>query len=244
MSAMVVLFAMDAGVPVLPAVGLGLLTGAILGLLLDLTIFRPVYRRQGEARILLSLLLTLGLAFIVDGFLTWRIPFRGLTLNISGGPIDVLGVPMRRGSLLASAITLVAFALLFAFFRATAVGRAVRSVIEDEQGARLVGVDPRRMLRLILILSGLLAAIVAVTRSMVTPVTVTLGFEITVFALIVTVVGGLGSFPGALLAGVILGIVNSIAASYIGTFLSLIILLAAAGLTILIRPSGLLGIRE
>ncbi|HKZ20056.1 MAG TPA: branched-chain amino acid ABC transporter permease, partial [Acidimicrobiia bacterium] len=94
MSAMVVLFAMDAGVPVLPAVGLGLLTGAILGLLLDLTIFRPVYRRQGEARILLSLLLTLGLAFIVDGFLTWRIPFRGLTLNISGGPIDVLGVPM------------------------------------------------------------------------------------------------------------------------------------------------------
>ncbi|HKZ20973.1 MAG TPA: branched-chain amino acid ABC transporter permease, partial [Acidimicrobiia bacterium] len=197
-----------------------------------------------EARILLSLLLTLGLAFIVDGFLTWRIPFRGLTLNISGGPIDVLGVPMRRGSLLASAITLVAFALLFAFFRATAVGRAVRSVIEDEQGARLVGVDPRRMLRLILILSGLLAAIVAVTRSMVTPVTVTLGFEITVFALIVTVVGGLGSFPGALLAGVILGIVNSIAASYIGTFLSLIILLAAAGLTILIRPSGLLGIRE
>ena len=244
MSAMVVLFAMDAGVPVLPAVGLGLLTGAILGLLLDLTIFRPVYRRQGEARILLSLLLTLGLAFIVDGFLTWRIPFRGLTLNISGGPIDVLGVPMRRGSLLASVITLVAFALLFAFFRATALGRAVRSVIEDEQGARLVGVDPRRMLRLILILSGLLAAIVAVTRSMVTPVTVTLGFEITVFALIVTVVGGLGSFPGALLAGVILGIVNSIAASYIGTFLSLIILLAAAGLTILIRPSGLLGIRE
>ncbi|HJR87583.1 MAG TPA: branched-chain amino acid ABC transporter permease [Acidimicrobiia bacterium] len=244
MSAMVVLFAMDAGVPALPAVGLGLLTGAFLGLILDLTIFRPVYRRQGEARVLLSLLLTLGLAFVVDGFLTWRIPFRGLTLNIGGGPIDILGVPMRRGSLLASAITILAFALLFAFFRTTALGRAVRSVIEDEQGARLVGVDPRRMLRLILIMSGFLAAIVAVTRAMVTPVTVTLGFEITVFALIVTVVGGLGSFPGALLAGVILGIVNSIAASYIGTFLSLIILLAAAGITILLRPSGLLGIRE
>jgi branched-chain amino acid transport system permease protein len=146
--------------------------------------------------------------------------------------------------LVASAITIVAFALLFAFFRATALGRAVRSVIEDEQGARLVGVDPSRMLRLILILSGFLAAIVAVTRAMVTPVTVTAGFEITVFALIVTVVGGLGSFPGALLAGVILGIINSIAAAQIGTFLSLIILLGAAGLAILIRPSGLLGIKE
>lgn len=243
-SAMVILFAMDAGMSAFPAVALGLLTGAALGLLFDLTIFRPVYRRQGEARVLLSLLLTLGVAFVVDGFLTWRYPFRGLTLNIGGGAVDILGVPMRRGSLVASAITIVAFALLFVFFRATALGRAVRSVIEDEQGARLVGIDPSRMMRLILILSGFLAAIVAVTRAMVTPVTVTVGFEITVFALIVTVVGGLGSFPGALLAGVILGIINSIAAAQIGTFLSLIILLGAAGLTILIRPSGLLGIKE
>jgi branched-chain amino acid transport system permease protein len=243
-SAMVVLFAMDAGMSVFPAVALGLLTGAALGLLFDLTIFRPVYRRQGEARVLLSLLLTLGVAFVVDGFLTWRYPFRGLSLNIGGGAVDILGVPMRRGSLVASAITIVAFALLFVFFRATTLGRAVRSVIEDEQGARLVGVDPSRMLRLILILSGFLAAIVAVTRAMVTPVTVTAGFEITVFALIVTVVGGLGSFSGALLAGVILGIINSIAAAQIGTFLSLIILLGAAGLAILIRPSGLLGIKE
>jgi branched-chain amino acid transport system permease protein len=243
-SAMVILFAMDAGMSAFPAVALGLLAGAALGLLFDLTIFRPVYRRQGEARVLLSLLLTLGVAFVVDGFLTWRYPFRGLTLNIGGGAVDILGVPMRRGSLVASAITIVAFALLFVFFRATALGRAVRSVIEDEQGARLVGIDPSRMMRLILILSGFLAAIVAVTRAMVTPVTVTVGFEITVFALIVTVVGGLGSFPGALLAGVILGIINSIAAAQIGTFLSLIILLGAAGLTILIRPSGLLGIKE
>jgi branched-chain amino acid transport system permease protein len=151
---------------------------------------------------------------------------------------------MRRGSLVASGITLVAFVLLFGFLRGTALGRAVRSVIEDEEGARLVGIDPRTMLRLILIMSGVLAAIVAVTRSMVAPVTVTAGFSITVFALIVTVVGGLGSVTGALLAGVILGVINSIAASYIGTFLSLIILLAAAALTIVLRPAGLLGVRE
>jgi branched-chain amino acid transport system permease protein len=60
----------------------------------------------------------------------------------------------------------------------------------------------------------------------------------------VTVVGGLGSVSGALLAGILLGIVNTIAASYIGTFLSLIILLGAAAVTILIRPSGLLGVGE
>ncbi len=243
-SAMVVVFAMDAGASAFPAVLLGLVAGGLFGLLLDLTILRPVYRLQGEARVLLSLLLTLGVALIVDGFLNWRYPLKALNLFIGGGAVEILGVPMRRGSLLASAITLVTFAALFVFFRFTILGRAVRSVIEDEEGARLVGIDPHRMLRLILVLSGVLAALVAITRSMAVPVDVQAGFSITVFALIVAVVGGLGSVPGALLAGLILGIVNVFAATYIGTFLSLIILLAAAAVTILIRPAGLLGVKE
>lgn len=151
---------------------------------------------------------------------------------------------MRRGSVVGSAIILVIFGLLFAFFRGTSLGRAVRSVIEDAEGARLVGIDPSLMLRIILILSGGLAGVVAMTQSMIRPVTVTAGFSITVFALIVTVVGGLGSVTGALLAGIILGVINSLATSYVGTFLSLIILLGAAAVTILIRPSGLLGVKE
>jgi branched-chain amino acid transport system permease protein len=57
-------------------------------------------------------------------------------------------------------------------------------------------------------------------------------------------VGGLGSVTGALLAGIILGIVSTFAASQIGTFLSLVILLVAAAITILIRPAGLLGVAE
>jgi branched-chain amino acid transport system permease protein len=243
-SAMVVAFAMEAGIPVLPAVGLGLLAGGLLGLFLDRTVLRPVFRLQGEARVLLSLLLTLGVSFVVDGFLNWRYPLKALSLRIGGGAVEILGVPMRRGSLVASAITLITVAALVVFFRRTTLGRAIRSVIEDEEGARLVGIDPSRMLSLILILSGVLAALVAVTRSMISPVDVTSGLAITVFALIVAVVGGLGSIGGALLAGIILGIVNVVAADLIGTYISLIMLLVAAAVTILIRPAGLLGVKE
>ncbi len=243
-SAVVTVTLMDAGIPVVPAALVGLLTGAVLGLLLDLSVFRPLYSLRGEARVLLSLLLSLGVALMVDGFLNWRFPLRGLSLHIGGGPVDILGEPMRRGSLVASAITVVALAALLAFFRFTTLGRAIRSVIEDEEGARLVGIDPRRMLRLILVLSGALAGLVALTRSMVAPVDVTAGFGITVFALIITVVGGLGSIAGALVAGIILGVINSIAASAIGTFMSLVILLVAAAVTILLRPAGLLGVEE
>ena len=115
-------------------------------------------------------------------------PLQALSLHIGGGAIEILGVPMRRGSLVASTITLVTFAALFVFLRYTTLGLAIRSVIEDEEGARLIGIEPQRMMRLILILSGALAALVAITRSMVTPVDATAGLSITVFALIVTVV--------------------------------------------------------
>lgn len=243
-SAMTVAIAMDSGIAIMPAVVLGLLAGGLLGLILDLTILRPVFRLRGEARVLLSLLLTLGVSFIIDGFLNWRYPLKALSLYIGGGAVEILGVPIRPGSLVASAITLVTFVGLFVFFGRTSLGRAIRSVIEDEEGARMIGIDPKQMLRLILILSGILAGLVAVTRSMVAPVDTKSGLSITVFALIVTVVGGLGNVGGALLAGIILGIINVIAADLIGSYISLIILLGAAAVTILIRPAGLLGVEE
>jgi branched-chain amino acid transport system permease protein len=243
-AAIVVALAMDAGLPAAPAVGIGLLAGGLFGFLLDTTLLRPVYRLRGEARVLLSLLLTLGLGFIVRGLLLWQLPLEALTLHIGGGAVEILGVPMRRGSLWASGISVAAFVALFFFFRGTMLGRAVRSVIQDEEGARLVGIDPKRMRTLILVLSGVLVALVAVSRSMTIPVTVTSGISLTIFALIVTVVGGLGSVAGAFLAGLLLGIINAVSSFYIGTFLTFIILLGAAAFTILLRPSGLLGVPE
>jgi branched-subunit amino acid ABC-type transport system permease component len=186
----------------------------------------------------------LGVSFIVDGYLNWRYPLKALNLYIGGGAIDILGVPMRRGSLVASAITLMTITGLFIFLRSSSLGRAIRSIIENEDGARLIGIYPRQMLRLILVLSGILAALVALTRSMIAPVDTTSGLSITVFALIVTVVGGLGNVVGALLAGIILGIINVVAADLIGSYISLIILLGAAAVTLLLRPAGLLGVKE
>ncbi len=242
-AATVVSLTMRSGLPAGPAVLLGILTAAGIGLLLNLTIMKPVYRRGGEDRVLLSLLLTIGVAFIVDGFLVWRYPIEELSLSIGGDPVLILGVPMRTGSLLASAITILAGGALILFFRATTTGKAVRSVIQDEVGARLCGINPAAARTLIFTLSGALVGLVAVTQSMTSSVPISAGFEITILALLVTVVGGLGSIRGAFLAGLILGMVNAMSSFYIGAYVTTIILLAAAALTILIRPSGLFGER-
>jgi branched-chain amino acid transport system permease protein len=202
---------------------------------------RPVYRQHGEDRILMGLLLTLGAAFVIGGLLTWRYPLGGLYINIGGEGVSILGVTMAVGSIWASVIALAVAAVLLLFFGATTFGRGVRSVIQDETGARLVGINPSFVRTVIFALSGALAGIYAISNSMTGPLTVDAGFSLTTFALIVTVVGGLGSVAGAFLAGVLLGIVNELSAHYIGTYRTTIILLGAAALTILVRPRGLLG---
>jgi branched-chain amino acid transport system permease protein len=241
LAAIVVALSIDAGHAAGVAVLYGLLTAGAVGLVLDLTLMQPVYRLRGERRVLLGLLLMLGVAFIIDGLLVWRYPSESLSLRIGGDPVSILGVGMRTGSLLASAIAIAAGILLVAFFRLSTVGQAIRSVIQDEEGARLCGVNPAVVRSLIFALSGVLAGLVAVTRSMTSPVTVSAGIDLTILALIVAVVGGLGSVSGAFLAGVLLGIVNTVSSYYIGSYITTIILLAAAALTIVVRPAGLLG---
>jgi branched-chain amino acid transport system permease protein len=232
----------DAGRPAGLAALAGMAVAGLLGIVLDLTLMKPVYRERGERRVLLGLLLMLGVAFIIEGLLVWRYPIEALSLRISGDPVEILGVGMRPGQLLASAIALAAGALLVAFVRYTTLGKAVRSVIQHEEGAQLCGINPARMRTLIFALSGVLAALFAVTRSMTSPVTVTSGIDFTILALIVAVVGGLGSVSGALLAGVLLGVVNTVSAFYIGSYITTIVLLLSAAITIVIRPSGLLGL--
>ena len=111
-------------------------------------------------------------------------------------------------------------------------------MIQDEEGARLCGVNPAAIRSLVFTLSGVLAALVAVTRSMTAPVTVNAGIDFTILALIVAVVGGLGSVSGAFLAGVLLGIVNTVSSYYIGSYVTTIVLLGAAAVTIVLRPVG------
>src|SRR3972149_4987646 len=179
LAAIVASLVMNEGVSTALAAVVGVLAAAGVAVLLDLTLMRPVYREQGEERILLGLLLTLGAAFVIGGLLTWRYPTGALYVNISGEPISILGVPMAIGSIWASVIALV-------------VGAAL-----------LVGITPSFVRTVIFALSGALAGIVAITSSMSGPLTVNAGFELTTFALIVTVVGGLGSAAGARFRGVL-----------------------------------------
>ncbi len=229
----------EVGFPVALSVISAVAISAGLAMAVDATLMRPVYRLHGEDRVLSSLLVTLGLAFAIDGLLIRFAPFTLLNLAVPGPAFVLLGVPMRRGVVVAALVAAVVLGVLVLVLRVSRWGRAVRSIIQDEEGATLCGIDPSRMRRSVFALSGALAGLVAVTQGLTAPIGATSGRDLTVLALIVTVVGGLGRVSGALVAGVLLGVVHAVASHTIGAVLTFVLLLLVAIAVILLRPSGI-----
>lgn len=225
--------------PVLACAG-GVAAAALFGVLVDRTLMIAAYRYRGEDRLLLGLILTLGLSFLVDGFLAWRYPHFSLTLRLPVPSMEIAGVTMRTASLLTAAIAIVAFAALYLFLKLTHLGKAVRSIIENEVGAELCGIDPARTRTLIWGLAGFMAGLAGVAQGVFSSLGPEMGPEFTIFGLLVAVVGGVRSVNGALVAGIVLGIVNAFASHFVGAYLAFIILLLAAMFTIFVRPAGLL----
>jgi branched-chain amino acid transport system permease protein len=225
--------------PVLAGCG-GIAAAGILGVVVDRTLMIPAYRCRGEERLLLGLILTLGLSFVIDGYLNYKFPEFSLTFQLPIQMIDIAGIPMRTASLLSSLIALAVFAGLFAFLRWTLLGKSIRSIIENEVGAELCGIDPARTRTLIVCLAAMMAGVAGVTQGLFSSLGTEMGPDFTILGLLVAVVGGVRSINGTLAAGILLGIVNAFASHYIGAYVAYIILLSVAMATLLVRPSGLL----
>ena len=228
------------GVNAVGACVLGVLGAGLLALVVDRSLLVPAYRAHGEERLLLGLVLTLGLSLLIDGYLNYQFPNTALTLRLPVPSVNLGGFRVRSASIGTSLIAILAFLALLGFLRRTLVGKAVRSIIQNEVGAELCGIDATRTRTLILVLSGMLAGLAGVTQGLFSSLGTEMGVEFTILGLIVAVVGGVRSVNGTLAAGVLLGIVNAFASYYVGTYLAFIILLLAAMITILVRPSGLL----
>lgn len=225
--------------PVLSGLG-GVLAAGGLALLMDRTLLQPAYRRKGEERLLLALILTLGTSFALDGFFTFRYPNLALSLQLPRASVEVAGMRVRTASLAVGGLSLVTFGLLLAFLKGTRLGKAIRCIIQNEAGAWLCGVDVERVRTVTLFLSGVLAGVAALGQGFFSYLGPDMGPEFTILSLIVAVVGGVRSLTGTFLASLLLGVVNAALSYWVGTYLTWLALLAVAVATLLARPEGLL----
>jgi branched-chain amino acid transport system permease protein len=238
MAVLVATVVVESGMGLVVAAVVALVAVAAFGLVVDRTILSLVYRSEGEERILLGIFTTLGLTVFLDGVLINYFPSR-YTLPLNVGTVSVGGATLTGGSLVILVVGAVVLAVLFGFLRGTFLGKATRTVFQDETGARLVGVNPRRIRTLIFVLSAAVAGLGGLVFAAGSAVAVANGFQFTTFALIISIVGGVRSLVGAVTAGVLLGLVNQFANFFVGSYIATIILFVTAIVVLLARPEAI-----
>jgi branched-chain amino acid transport system permease protein len=187
-----------------------------------------------------SMLASFGLLFIVQ-----NLALIGWGSDIKG--YSYLAVPVNLGGALFGANRLITlgFALLiggafYIFLTKTRMGKAIRAAAQDASTAGLLGVNINLVLAICFGLGAAMAACAGMLISMSYPVYTAMGMEYTVIAIIVVVLGGLGSIPGSFIGGIILGLIGSIV-TFFDPGLSLVAYYVIFTLLLLLKPTGLMG---
>ncbi|MBX6369365.1 MAG: branched-chain amino acid ABC transporter permease [Rhodospirillales bacterium] len=191
------------------------------------------------------LLVTLGLALVIDNLALffWTSTTRTIDVPYAFEVVDlgVALVPLPRAIAFVGALVLAA--LLWALVGWTDLGKAIRAVAREKEGARLVGI---RVEHIYAMSFGIGTACVAAAACLLLPtfyVTPQVGYAFVLVAFTTVVLGGMGSFLGALVGGLLLGVVEALCGLFLGESLGQIGIFALFILVLLLRPTGLFGAR-
>jgi branched-chain amino acid transport system permease protein len=187
-----------------------------------------------------SMLASFGLLYIIQNvaIVIWGAEVKGYTYLTSS--INILGAVFPINRLVSLGFALAIILVFYIFLARTRLGKAIRAAAQDEVTASHVGVNVPLVLAVCFGLGALMAGMGGTLISMMYSIQPTMGFQYTVIALIVVVLGGLGSILGSFIGGFILGIVGSVV-SYWQPALALVAYYFIFMLLLLIKPTGIMG---
>ena len=215
----------------------------VIGIVLDRLVFRWLIRLGGEARIKNSLLVSFGMALILQNLALqlFTADERTVQLSYSGAGLNVFGVSLPYTRLISLLAAFLAVMVLHLFLHRTYPGKAVRAVAEDGESAALAGIDVRRVY---LYTMGIGAALAGLAGSLVVVgygIEPSIGLSWTLKALVVIILAGTGSVLGAFPAGLLLGLVEAISGVAFGAIYRETAGLVLFLIVLLLRPNGLFG---
>ena len=223
--------------------------------LLALPVFAPIFFAVGVAAYLLvvrkivnapelmSLLLTFGISILVInvGVIVWSSEMR--LVRYMGGSFEIFGLLISKSRFVAGMIAVAISLGMYAFLRWTRVGQAIRAVAYDRQIAEQCGIDSNRIYMLVFGLGTALAAAAGSLASTIFAFNPLVGQQFILKAFAITVLGGMGNFAGALIAALILGVVEQVVSFTIDAQISAAVAFLVIILTLLFRPQGIMGAR-
>ena len=241
--AFVALYAVLAGLPLWLAFVLAVLACGLLSVLIEITAFRPL-RKSGEAEFG-AIVSTLGADLIIMTFAQKVSASEVLRFPFETFPVRIFEVAGLRVSLLQMFMSVCAFALMLVltyYLYRTPLGTRVRSVSGNERAAVLCGVNPNVVYYQTFFLSGALAGASGVLIGLAfNSIQYTMGEPFLLRGFVVIVLGGMGSIPGAMVAGLLFGMIQTLTSAYLPAGLSPAIIFSLLFVVLLVRPYGLFG---
>ena len=202
-----------------------------------------VINRVVHQPVLTTLTLTFGLDLILYNFMTvyYTATPRRVTLDLGAAVVGGIAVPFDR--MLGMVLALVLTGLLYVVMRRSRVGRAIVAVRMDSAAAALMGIKVNRIYAITFGIGTLMAGVTGVIFAMVYPVTTNLTGVYLGKAFVICVIGGLGSVQGALVGGVVLGIIESFAGQFFGPQHAITVGFLLMLILLVVKPTGLTGIK-
>jgi branched-chain amino acid transport system permease protein len=234
-----VFFRVALNIPVVFALPLTIIAVTAVGILMDQLAIRPIR----EPSVLAMIIATIGASFFIRGvaMFIWGKnpfdfpPFSGRT------PISFLGAVVQPQGLWVIGFLVVVVIIMTLFFDRTIVGKALRACAVNPSASSLVGINVRYM---VLVSFALSAAIGALGGIVITPISLMeydRGAMLAVKGFAACVLGGMGSFPGAVVGGLMIGLIESLGAGLISSGYKDVFALLVLLLVLFVKPSGLLG---
>lgn len=213
----------------------------VVGYLVQRLVIGPASRGRDEN----ILLVTLGLSIIIENVMLalFRSDTRSIDVPYAMEVVEFGPALLSWPRVVGFGATLVVAALLWLLMTRTATGKAIRAVAKERTGAALVGID---VAHIYAVTFGIGTACLAIAAALLLPsfyVSPRVGNAFVLVAFTVVVLGGMGSVPGALIGGLVIGVVESLSGLYLGESLGQIGIFLIFILVLLLRPTGLFGAR-
>jgi branched-chain amino acid transport system permease protein len=202
-----------------------------------------VINRVVNEPVLTTLTLTFGLDLILYNFMTVYYTATPVRITLDLGVVDFGGIVMPVDRLLGMALALVLTGILYLVMRGSRIGRAIVAVRMDRTAAELMGIRVDRIYAVTFGIGAMMAGAAGAVFAMVYPVTTNLTGTFLGKAFVVCVIGGLGSVPGALVGGLVLGVIESFAGQFFGPQHALTVGFVLMLVLLVVKPTGLTGIK-
>ncbi len=238
---MTFIFMNSMGIPAIVAVIGAMAVCTVLGMLIE----RVAYKPLREASSLAVLITAIGVSYLLQNLalIIWGSTPKSFPSVVSIDPITLpAGITISGETIVTVGVSALIMIALTLFINKSKLGHAMQAVAEDKGAAQLMGINVNATISITFAIGSALAAVAgALLCSSYPLLQPTTGAMPGIRAFVAAVFGGIGSIPGAMLGGVLLGVIESLTKAYISTELSDAVVFAMLIVVLLVKPTGLLG---